>query len=89
MAFPTSVNSQITDSVTQSNVKVLGDAPAQALGSLYQAIAQAQGLAAQNAVSAQQQATVTAQAATTLGVSTLLGSASARPLGASTGSIPS
>ena len=28
MAFPTSVNSQITDSVTQVNTKVLGDAPA-------------------------------------------------------------
>ena len=27
MAFPTAVNSQITDAVTQTNVKVLGDAP--------------------------------------------------------------
>ena len=27
MAFPTAVNDQITDSVTQANVKVLGDAP--------------------------------------------------------------
>ena len=40
MAFPTSVNSQITDSVTQANVKVLGDAPAIAMGNLYQATAQ-------------------------------------------------
>ena len=49
MAFPTSVNSQITDAVTQANVKVLADAPAMALGSLYQSMAQASGLAAQNA----------------------------------------
>ncbi len=71
MAFPTAVNSQITDSVTQSNVKVLGDAPAMALGSLYQATAQAMGNAAHNATSAQQQAGITAQAATTMGVATL------------------
>lgn len=41
MAFPTSVNPQITDAVTQANVKVLGDAPAIAMGQLYQATAQA------------------------------------------------
>jgi len=74
MAFPTAVNSQITDAVTQSNVKVLGDAPAQALGSLYQTLAQAAGMAAQNAVTNQQQSNVTAQAATTMGVALLLGS---------------
>ena len=72
MAFPTSVNSQITDSVTQSNVQVLGDAPAQALGSLYQATAQALGLAAQNATTAQQQAAILAQAVTTRCVQSLL-----------------
>lgn len=72
MAYPTSVNSQITDAVTQSNVQVLGDAPAQALGSLYQATAQALGLAAQNATTAQQQATMLAQAVTTRCVQSLL-----------------
>ena len=71
MAFPTSVNSQITDSVTQSNVKVLGDAPAVAMGNLYQATAQALSNSAHNATSAQQQTGVTAQAATTMGVATL------------------
>ena len=71
MAFPTSVNSQITDAVTQANVKVLGDAPAFALGNLYQATAQALANAAHNATSAQQQAAITAQAATTMGVTTL------------------
>jgi len=40
MAFPTAVNSQITDSVTQANVQVLGDAPATAMGNLFQATAQ-------------------------------------------------
>ena len=72
MAFPTSVNSQITDSVTQANTKVLGDAPAIAMGNLYQATAQALSNAAHNATNSQQQSYVTAQAATTMGVATLL-----------------
>ena len=55
MAFPTAVNSQITDAVTQTNVKVLGDAPAMAMGNLYQATAQALANAAHNATTAQQQ----------------------------------
>lgn len=71
MAQPTSVNDQITDSVTQANVKVLGDAPAVAMGNLYQATAQALSNAAHNATSNQQQTTVTNQAATTMGVATL------------------
>jgi len=71
MAFPTAVNSQITDSVTQANTKVLGDAPAMAMGNLYQATAQALANAAHNATSAQQNAVITAQAATTQGVATL------------------
>lgn len=71
MAYPTAVNNQITDAVTQSNVKVLGDAPAMAMGSLYQATAQALANAAHNATTAQQQNNVTAQAATVMGVATL------------------
>jgi hypothetical protein len=71
MAFPTAVNSQITDSVTQANVKVLGDAPAMALANLYQATAQALSNAAHVATSSFQQTGVTAQAATTMGVATL------------------
>jgi hypothetical protein len=71
MAYPTAVNSQITDAVTQANVKVLGDAPAMALGNLYMATSQALANAAHNATSAQQQTNVTAQAATTSGVTTL------------------
>lgn len=71
MAFPTAVNDQITDSVTQANVKVLGDAPALSMGNLFQATSQALGNAAHNATLAQQQTGMTAQAATTMGVTTL------------------
>ena len=71
MAFPTAVNSQITDSITQANTKVLGDAPAVAMGNLYQATAQALSNAAHNATTGQQQTNITAQAATTQGVATL------------------
>jgi len=72
MALPTLVNGQITDAITQANVKVLGDAPALALGNLYVATGQALSNSAHNATSAQQQATVTSQAANTTGLSTLL-----------------
>ncbi|TBR41728.1 glycerol-3-phosphate dehydrogenase [Marinomonas agarivorans] len=71
MAFPTAVNDQITDSVTQANVKVLGDAPAMSMGNLFQATSQALANAAHNATTAQQQTAITAQAATTMGVTTL------------------
>ncbi len=71
MAFPTSVNNQITDSVSQVNVKVLGDAPAIAMGNLYQATAQALANAAHNATAAQHQTNIMAQAATTMGVAIL------------------
>ncbi len=71
MALPTPVNSQITDSVTQANVKVLADAPAMALSNLYQMVSTSLGLAAQNATSAQQQANMIHQATTTQGVNLL------------------
>jgi len=72
MAFPTSVNSQITDAITQANVKVLGDAPAVAMANLFQATAQALANAAHNATTAQQQANVLAEAVTTRCVQSLL-----------------
>jgi hypothetical protein len=71
MAANTAVNSQITDSITQVNTKVLGDAPAIAMGNLYQTTSQALSLAALNATNAQQQSNMTAQASTTMGVTTL------------------
>ncbi len=64
-------NSQITDSVTQANVKVLGDAPAQALSTLFQSMSQSIAMSAGNGVTAQQQTNVMHQAATTMGVTTL------------------
>jgi len=73
MAFPTAVNDQITDAVTQSNVKVLADAPAMAMGSLYQQVAQSAGIAAQNAVAHQQSANQVAVAVTARCVNALLG----------------
>ena len=54
MADPTLVNGQITDAVTQANVKVLADAPAQALGNLYQVAGHSTGLGIQNATANQQ-----------------------------------
>ena len=39
MALPTPVNGQITDAVTQSNVKVVAEAPAMAMGAIYQSLA--------------------------------------------------
>ena len=49
-----SVNSQITDAITQANTINLGLAPAQALGTLYQITAQSIGTSMQNSVSNQQ-----------------------------------
>lgn len=62
------VNDQITDSVTQANVKVVGDAPAIAMGNLYQSLAHSTGILFQNAVNAQNQQNILAQAAANQGV---------------------
>jgi hypothetical protein len=72
MAFPTAINDQITDSITQANTKVLGDAPAMGMGNLFIATSQALSNAAHNAANNQQQSYVTMQASTTQGVGTLL-----------------
>ena len=72
MAFPTALNTQITDSITQVNTKVLGDAPAVATGNLYIATSQALSNAAHNATGNQQNSYVTMQASTTQAVATLL-----------------
>ncbi len=47
------VNSQVTDAVTQTNVKVLGEAPAQSMALVYQSMAHSISLAMQNAQQAQ------------------------------------
>lgn len=71
MAFPTSVNNQITDAVTQSSGEVLGLSSAVAMANLYQATAEALALAAHNAVLAQQQNNIIAQSVTAMGVAML------------------
>ena len=53
MADNTPVNSQITDAVTQANVKVLGEAPAQSMAMVYQTMAHSISLAMENAQQAQ------------------------------------
>lgn len=68
MVFPTAVNDQITDAVTQTNVKVIGEAPAMAMGTIYQSMAHSSGILFANAVAAQQQQNTLAQAATNQGV---------------------
>ena len=85
------VSSQVTDAVTQANVKVLAESPAMALSNLYQTVSQSLSLSAQNAVTAQQQSNIVHQTTTTQGVSLLysidtatLGSASAKALRADT-----
>ena len=77
--MPDLVNGAITDSVTQANVKILGDAPAQALAGLYQAVWQEVRSVANRDVIAQQEGNVIHHAATTMGVITLyaLGTATA------------
>jgi len=68
MAIPTPVNGQITDAVTQSNVKVVADGPALAMGTIYQSVAHSTGILYENATSAQQQLAIAGQAATNQGV---------------------
>ena len=77
MAYPTHVNDQITDSVTQSNLSTIGTSPAVAMGNLYQAVAQALANAAHNATAAQQQMWITAQASTAAGVAQIYAAAAA------------
>ncbi|AXS41810.1 RebB family R body protein [Breoghania sp. L-A4] len=68
MPDSTTVNPQVTDAVTQTNTGVLGEAPAMAMGNLYQTLAHSTGILMENAVAAQQQAAVLAQAAANQGV---------------------
>lgn len=62
------VSTEITDAVTQSNVKVLGEAPAMAMGNVFQTAAHSTGLMFENAVNAQNQQNILSQTATTQGV---------------------
>ncbi|MBO9690276.1 MAG: RebB family R body protein [Chryseobacterium sp.] len=62
------VNEQITDAVTQSNVKVVAESPAMALSNVYQSAAHSTGIMFENAINAQNQHNIVTQAATTQGV---------------------
>ncbi len=53
MADGPQVNSQITDAITQTNVKVLGEAPAEGVAVATQALAHAVSLAMENATQVQ------------------------------------
>ena len=68
MAMPTPLNGQITDAVTQTNVKVIAEAPAMAMGAIYQSLAHSTGILFENATSSQQQLAIAAQASTNQGV---------------------
>jgi hypothetical protein len=72
MAHPTHVNGQISDSISQVDIRVLGDASAMASGNVFIATSQALSNTAHNATTGQQQTNLTSQAATTTGVNTLL-----------------
>ncbi|MBB6331140.1 MULTISPECIES: RebB family R body protein [Chryseobacterium] len=62
------VNEQITDAVTQSNVKVVAESPAMALSNVYQTAAHSTGIMFENAMTAQNQHNIVTQAATTQGI---------------------
>ncbi len=62
------VNSQVTDAVAQTSMKVVGEAPAEAVAMLYQQMAHSIGLALQNTI-AQQQHSYTIHNAITLAAS--------------------
>lgn len=67
-----SVNSQITDAITQSNAMLTGMAPAHSMAALYQTMSQAMGTGAQNVVSNQQHVNSVGLAALTQNLQLLL-----------------
>lgn len=62
------VNPKVTDAVTQTNVKVVGESPAMSMGSMYQSSAHSAGLMFHNAVNAQNNQFITGLTSTTQGV---------------------
>ena len=64
--LPTPVNAQVTDAVTQTNVKLVGESPAESIAVENQAMSHSMSLAMENAVQTQggmQQVNNTATAA--------------------------
>jgi len=76
------VNPKVTDSITTVNTMVLGDAPAQAMATLYQTSAAAAGIAMQNAVHAQNNQNALNVATTAEAIQLLFTSSTAAPAAA-------
>jgi len=70
--MPATVNEQVTDAVTQTNVKVLAEAPAESMAVIYQVLGQTIGLTMQNGASAQQNMQTVAAAATARAVELIM-----------------
>jgi predicted ATP-dependent protease len=66
------VNEQITDAVTQTNVKTLAESPAMSMSMVYQSMAQAVSLSMQNATLAQQNMANIGQSITTVGAKKIM-----------------
>ena len=68
MAYPTPVNSQITDATTQTGVSVLAQAPGFATAAMYQTASHSIGVLYQNAVQTQRNNAISSQASANQGV---------------------
>lgn len=79
-----SVSPKITDSISKVNTVVLGDAPAQAMATLYQTSAASAGIAMQNAVHAQSNQQAINVAATAEAIAMLFNTATAASAAAAT-----
>ncbi|GAU06985.1 RebB family R body protein [Burkholderia stabilis] len=66
--MPEQVSAAMTDAVTQANVKVVGEAPAVALGTLMQSNSHASAILLHNAVQMQANQAMSNLAATTVGI---------------------
>ncbi len=75
MADNTPVNGQITDAVTQTNVKVLAEAPAQSIALVYQTAAHSISLAMENAQQAQGGLTQIGNAVTSSAIAMIINAA--------------
>ena len=82
--MPDTVLPSVSDSITQVNTKLLGEAPAQAMATLFQTSGAASGIALQNAVHAQNNQQMLNNAVTVDGVNLLYTSATAASAQAAT-----
>ncbi len=69
---PTTVNSQVTDSVTQVNTEVVGVSPAVATSNLYAGTSNALNVSIQNTTHSQQSLNQISEASTSVGVALIL-----------------